>query len=65
MRGRKLSYDPSGWDEPIWKVVFADAENVVVEAGLLAGDAMLLATMINSNARRKGLRWVEVKEMEW
>ena len=30
MRGRKLSYDPLGWDEAIWKVGLVDAEYEVV-----------------------------------
>jgi hypothetical protein len=62
MRGRKLSYDPAGWDEPIWEVVFADAENKVVCFGLTAGEAMRLANETNVTARRRGGRIVAVRE---
>lgn len=63
MRGRKLSYDPDGWDQRIWKVVYADAETEVVQADLLAGEAMRLATELNVVARRRGGRIVVVKEI--
>jgi hypothetical protein len=63
MRGRKLSYDPAGWDEPIWEVVFADTTNEVVRAGLTAGDAMRFANETNVTARRRGGRIVAVKEI--
>jgi hypothetical protein len=62
MRGRKLSYDPLGWDEHIWKVVYSDDHNDIVQDGLTAGEAMRLSAEINVVARRRGERLVEVVE---